>query len=289
MALIKKLTALADAVREKTGGDQLLTLDEMAEQIHSLAKDPEKPYIDSTTLALSYFCCDGQNLDVLFHPNFDISAVEDVNHLFFHTYMLDLPKGHLAFPSVKNATQMFAALKARGILEYGADLSQLEVSLPSAETAYGMFEGTYMGKMPVTHLGATCLTFERMFYDCCYLTEVDLRDAIGVTNFKNMFTYCYALESVALDMRAATSYKGMFSGCGSLSYLSIGSLKIVDNEFRLDGSPYLSEDSLLGILNAIQSNAGEATTYTVFLGDENLVKLTDEQKQIAIDKNLTLA
>ena len=41
--------------------------------------------------------------------------------------------------------------------------------------------------------------------------------------------------------------------------------------------------------SALESNVGEETTYTVILGSENLAKLTDEQKQIAIDKNLTLA
>ena len=45
----------------------------------------------------------------------------------------------------------------------------------------------------------------------------------------------------------------------------------------------------MDLLNALESNVGEENTYTVFLGSENLSKLTDAQKQIAIDKNLTLA
>lgn len=50
----------------------------------------------------------------------------------------------------------------------------------------------------------------------------------------------------------------------------------------------LTVDSLMSVINALSDNTG-GTTYKVTLGETNLAKLTDEQKQIAIDKNYTLA
>lgn len=47
MVLIDKLTAIGDAIREKTGGKEKLTLDEMAEAIRKMKV--ERPTSDQKT------------------------------------------------------------------------------------------------------------------------------------------------------------------------------------------------------------------------------------------------
>ena len=288
MVLTEKLTAIADAVREKTGGDQPLTLDQIKTEIQTLSRTPERPYIDSSALQLAYFCYEGQNLEIFSHPSFDASMAEDVRWFFSGVQMSELPV-QIAFPRAKKAYGMCLNMQARGILEYGCDLSHITVDLPSAEDATRLFEGSYFGVPPTVHLSTQCVNGERMFHNCAYMRSADIRCATGIQNFKYMFEYCYGLKSVSVDMRSATDYKNMFARCDCLETLSIGSLKIRSNEFRLDSCPKLSTESLVGVLQALESNVGEDTTYTVVLGSENLAKLTDAQKQIAIDKNLALA
>ena len=144
MALIEKLTAIADAVREKTGGDQPLTLDEIRDEIAAIATESAKPYIDSSRLGMAYFCYGGQNLDIVTDPNFDGFGAENIEYLFFQTRMFDLPAMHLVFPNAKNAQYMFASLGKNLTIEYGADLSHVVVDLPMVEDANHMFAGTYM-------------------------------------------------------------------------------------------------------------------------------------------------
>lgn len=289
MGLTEKLTAIADVVRDKTGGDQPLTLDDIKEQIAGLSLEPEKPYIDSSLLDVKYFCAYGQNLELLFHPDLAIFQAEDLDSFFRWTPIMDIPTGKLSFPFAKKAKYMFADVTSSNIFEYEADLSGLEVELPCVEDVTQMFVKSTLGVLPVLHLGESCRIAQRMFYHCPYLREVDLHTAKGIEDFSEMFTYNSRLHTVSVDMRSATSYRYMFDSCGSLVDLSIEALKIRDDNFRLDSCTQLSVESLVGVLEALESNVGEETTYTVVLGSENLAKLTDAQKQIAIDKNLALA
>lgn len=289
MPLTEKLTAIADAVREKTGGDQPLTLDEIRDEISTLSREPQKPYIDSRRLGVAYFCYAGQNLSLLSDPNLDIFSAENVNY-FFHDCILEhLPAMHLVFPEARYAKGMVSDISPSALESYGKDVSHLEISLPRVEDVSYMFENSICGIAPTVHLGEFCRDGRRMFYNCVYLRQMDLSAVTSMELFDYMFCYNYRIESVHLDMRSATSYKGLFQDCGALTELSIGSLKIRNNDFRLDKCPKLSVESLVGVLQALESNVGEETTYTVILGSENLEKLTDAQRQIAIDKNLTLA
>lgn len=83
----------------------------------------------------------------------------------------------------------------------------------------------------------------------------------------NIFYYLKNLKNVTIS--------------GTISFSGI-------SNFYLANCINLTTDSILNIFNALEDRTGK-TTYTVTLGATNLAKLTDEQKQIAIDKNYTLA
>lgn len=83
----------------------------------------------------------------------------------------------------------------------------------------------------------------------------------------NIFYYLKNLKNVTIS--------------GTISFSKIANLYLAN-------CINLTTDSILNIFNALADNTG-GTKYTITLGSTNLAKLTDEQKQIAINKNYTLA
>ena len=57
---------------------------------------------------------------------------------------------------------------------------------------------------------------------------------------------------------------------------------------KLDVSTNLTVDSMVGIFNNLKDLTND-TAKTLTLGSANLLKLTDEQRSIATNKNWTLA
>lgn len=129
--------------------------------------------------------------------------------------------------------------------------------------------------------------FRSTFRDCSSLTEIPLLDTSKGTDFYWMFRDCTSLTTV--ELTSFISSDSMFYRCSALENLTVtGTITVNNNYLNLSYSPKLTVDSLMSVINALADNTGK-TTYTVTLGATNLAKLTDEQKQIAIDKNYTLA
>ena len=129
--------------------------------------------------------------------------------------------------------------------------------------------------------------FNSMFGDCISLTTIPQLNTSSVTNFDSMFNGCKSLTTVELTSFISSS--SMFYNCSALENLTVtGTITVNNNNLNLSYSPLLTVESLMSVINALSDNTG-GTTYTVTLGATNLEKLTDEQKQIAIDKNYTLA
>ena len=105
----------------------------------------------------------------------------------------------------------------------------------------------------------------------------------------NMFMYCSNLSSITFPSnfghKVVNSYGTLkiFDNCNKLTEI-YGDLALSVNFVLNNGS--ISHDSLVRVLNSIQT-LSESKTLT--LGSTNLAKLTDEEKQIAIDKGWTLA
>ena len=129
--------------------------------------------------------------------------------------------------------------------------------------------------------------FNSMFYNCTSLTTIPQLDTSSGTSFGDMFAYCSSLTTV--ELTSFVSSYNMFAYCSALENLTVtGTITVNNNNLNLSYSPKLTVESLMSVINALSDNTGK-TTYKVTLGATNLAKLTDEQKQIAIDKNYTLA
>ena len=95
MALTDKLTAIADAIRGKTGGTETLNLDQMAEEIAGIESGSGSSGAQYET---GTFIGDGTarvSIPVSFEPDFihirleDLSSTLDANHVLAATFVKD--------------------------------------------------------------------------------------------------------------------------------------------------------------------------------------------------------
>ena len=101
-----------------------------------------------------------------------------------------------------------------------------------------------------------------MFINCTSLVSIDkliISEKATGTNLARMFDSCSALENV------------IFEG-------------VIAADISLSGSPLLSHDSIMSLLNCMKTGGAG----TVTLGETNLAKLTDAEKAIATEKGWTL-
>lgn len=109
-----------------------------------------------------------------------------------------------------------------------------------------------------------------------------------VTNFSEVFYASYDLVEAEFEFSEKTKYTAAFLSCEKLQKLIITGT-IGQNGFDVAGSPKLTEESLLSILNALKDYSSSTSSWVCTLGTTNLEKLTDEQKAIATEKGWTLA
>ena len=158
-----------------------------------------------------------------------------------------------------------------------------------------------------------------MFYHCHSLTMIPQLNTGNVTNMNNMFASCSSLETVPqLNTSNVTSVASMFASCSSLEtvpqldtsnvtsivnmFINCSSLKTLggllnlgqayktttsanNSSYKLDlsGSPKLTEQSLINILNNLYDiKTKGCKAQQVALGSTNLAKLTSEEGQSAL-------
>lgn len=86
----------------------------------------------------------------------------------------------------------------------------------------------------------------------------------------------------------STKLANAFRNATSLEELTVTGLVYANSDdLNIAYSPNLTVESLVSILNALRGN--ENISHTVYFGNTNINKLTEEQKQIAKDKNIILA
>lgn len=145
------------------------------------------------------------------------------------------------------------------------------------------------------------------WFNCQYLTSVPHFNTENVTDFQNTWANCsYLLTIPPLNFKGAVNISGCFNGCNSLislPYMNLSSVTDASNawmgcdnlttlggfgaimtNFELSGSPNLTVDSLMNVINQAATVIGK----TMNLGSTNLAKLTDEQKAVATNKGWTL-
>ena len=145
----------------------------------------------------------------------------------------------------------------------------------------------------------------------CYVPNLIIPDNVtSIAN--NAFQECADLTSVTVPSSVTSIGNYAFAGCTNLKSITIsnsvisisetsfrGSLNITDIKLGQGfnapltlsswwGTIQLSVDCMISMFEALADLTGQ-TAKTLKLGATNLAKLTDEQKQIATNKNWNLA
>lgn len=176
---------------------------------------------------------------------------------------------------------------------YLADFTgEIILDSPKASNYGQAFNSSKFDKIKINVAGAT--TLSNAFYDAASTKEIEfLSETKHITNFSACFRGCKSLKSIkGLDLSGVFqtyAITNMFSYCTELEECIItGTLKILGNNFKINACTKLTRDSVISFANAIQDNSGE-TTRTLYFGEENLAKLTEEEKAELIAKNFILA
>ena len=125
------------------------------------------------------------------------------------------------------------------------------------------------------------------FHNCNALEEIEDIGLVPQFGYYSSFAACSVLHTIAkVGVSENTKFSETFNYCHELQNLTIDGV-IGQNGFDIHWSTKLTHDSLMSIINALQTKT--SGTWTVTLGTTNLAKLTDAEKAIATQKGWTLA
>lgn len=123
--------------------------------------------------------------------------------------------------------------------------------------------------------------FVSMFQDCSSLTTIPKFDISNAASLSRTFNNCTSLITIPkLNASKVSTFASAFANCVSLVHISFVENSIHKAISFVD-SPKLSNDSINSIINGL---ATVTTTQTITFHSTVTQKLTDEQKQIIINK-----
>ena len=219
-------------------------------------------------------------------PQLDTSNVTSMNNMFYDCYSLTtIPQ--LNTGNVTNMHNMFYdcySLKT---------IPQLDTS--NVTNMNNTFNGCYSLKtIPQLDTG-NVTNMDNMFSSCRSLTTIPQLNTGNVTSIASMFASCSSLETVPqLNTSNVTSIVNMFANCSSLktlggllnlgqAYETTTSANNYSYKVDLSGSPKLTEQSLINILNNLYDiKTKGCKAQQVVIGNTNLAKLTSEEGQQAL-------
>lgn len=173
----------------------------------------------------------------------------------------------------------------------GSALKEFNIELPKLEDATGMFSDCLLLQtfnVPLPKLKYANAMFNVSALSTSALHTITL-DAPNLLTASTMFKSRNLINAV-LNIPSYTNTEGaydcMFYNCSNLTNLTING--DLNAGLYLTKSTSLTVDSLMSVINALVALPG-GTSKTLTLGATNLAKLSDEQKEIATNKNWVLA
>ena len=228
MSVNEKMTAIADAIRDKTGGTDALTLDGMATEIPKVYEAGKQAQNDE------------------FWDNYQKNAVEngDTFNLFagpgwnINTFY---PKHNLILIGAPSQLFLYFSYRFTPMMDFAQRLEECRVTLDTSRCTdlSQTFRYMWVTRIPkVSSIGTTSGVLDRTFagIKATTIDELELKDD-GTQRFSNTFQGCENLVNIMIT--------GTIGGSG----------------FDIHYSTKLSRESLLSILQACKKdNAGVTIT-----------------------------
>ena len=219
-------------------------------------------------------------------PNIETSSVTNMDSMFSHCYSLTMMP-QLDTGNVTNMNNMFYdcySLKT---------ITQLDtVNVTNMDNMFSSCRS--LTTIPQLNTG-NVTRMNNMFASCSSLTTIPQLNTGNVTSIASMFASCSSLETIPqLNTSNVTSIVNMFANCSSLktlggllnlgqAYETTTSANSYSYKVDLSGSPKLTEQSLINILNNLYDiKTKGCKAQQVVLGSTNLAKLTSEEGQSAL-------
>lgn len=204
------------------------------------------------------------------------SKVKNFQNTFMNMFLLKHISG-LDLSSATNVTGMFY---------YCKELENVSLKNISPLASYrNMFTGCQkMTNFPTLDFLKTT-DYYGLFSSCSSM--VTAPENIGIGNLANMnmtalFGSCSNLKTIpCITTNATTSFSSTFNGCSALENITFDGV-IGKTGISFSGCPLLTHDSLMSIINALETKT--SGTFKITLGSTNLAKLTDEEKLIITNK-----
>lgn len=191
MALIDKLSAIGNAIREKTGKEELLTLDAMPGEIRSIQSGGSA---DTSTIEEGFLNHT--------YPS-GVYRNDQVEKIYDYTFMENYNLTSVSLPNAKRCET--------GSFYYCGNLE--EIDLPNCEYI-GSQSFAYCGLKNVYLPKALSLTGS-VFVRCEKLETICLPEA--TSSFQSALNYCISLWKC--DFHKMTNIQKIFTGCASLTAL----------------------------------------------------------------------
>ena len=203
------------------------------------------------------------------HAESDMSFAELSNQIYA------IPTG---MEHVRSGYQLFMNNTTMTEIPAGLDVEQL-TSL--YKMCYGCTALVNVGELRTANIN----DLRWVFYGCSSLVNINGIDTDSITSATEMFHGCSSLVTIHNDLdfsNVTEKIDDTFTSCKSLQNVSFKGTINVD--IAMNGCQKLTVASLLSLLNALAPGANK----TCKIGTTNIMKLTEEQRMIAINKGWQL-
>lgn len=280
MALTNKLTAIANAIREKTGSTDEMSLDRMVTEISGITSGSSDSVMKGYLTLRSGDGYQFYKFKGTYESLNEILKYSDTSSVKEMTSMFDSCTNLTTIPQIdtSSATSMYSMFSGCSNL---TTIPQIDTS--SVKDMHTMFR--YCSVLTtIPQIDTSSVTnMQGMFYGCEYrLNTIPQIDTSSAITMKDMFYNCKNLTTIPqIDTRSVTSMSGMFYSCNSLTNCYLRNIKT--DLYLSNGTAYghlLTLESLLYIIKELR-NTGSAKTLTI--GSANIEKINNTYvKTIAI-------
>lgn len=268
MALTDKLSAIGEAIREKTGKEELLTLDAMPAEIRAI----ETSSGDDKYLQLIEGSLSGE----IVIPE-GITTIK--GGAFYDCYNIT----NFVLPSTLNSIGSYAF---HGALYKGEfDFSHFTFTEP-VTLLDRAFSGCGIAKLTITEniIYRHVYAYSEMPNLETVIVKKNSDKKFGLYNYA--FYRCGKLKTLSLPNTIDGVHGGVFLGCTALEFVTLE--QGFAASLNISYSSLYSVETLVAMFEAYADLTGQATQ-TLTIGVENIAKLTEEQIAILTEKNVTLA